>query len=272
MPKLVAPRAKAITLRPIQPNAGMRARYDATLRKWIAAMCKSVEYWLLATYKANPPEVIAMDARLPARALKAALKKLSDRWIGNFDKLAPELARGVADGSLKHGDAAMMALLRKRGFTVRFQMPKAMADILAATIEENQTLIKDIPRKYFVGINSALTEAITNGFDQSVIFNKMREVEGVTVRRAATISRDQINKANAVITRVRQQSLGMTQARWRHSGAGQHPRPSHVKANGTVYNIAEGCKIDGEFIWPGQLINCRCTAEAIIPGFDDTDD
>jgi uncharacterized protein with gpF-like domain len=93
----------------------------------------------------------------------------------------------------------------------------------------------------------------------------------VTKRRAALISRDQNNKATAVITRVRQQELGVAEAIWVHSTAGKTPRPTHVKAGRerVRYAIAEGWYDPHEKknVWPGELINCRCVSRAVIPGF-----
>ena len=91
----------------------------------------------------------------------------------------------------------------------------------------------------------------------------------VARQRATTIARDQNSKATAAIVRVRQQELGCTQAVWRHSTAGKHPRPSHVAFSGKTYEIAKGVKLDGEIVWPGTAINCRCTSQTILPGLHD---
>ena len=79
------------------------------------------------------------------------------------------------------------------------------------------------------------------------------------------IARDQSNKANAVVSRARQLELGITDAIWMHSHAGKNPRKDHVAANGKRYKIAEGCLISGEYIQPGEEINCRCTSRPILP-------
>ena len=86
---------------------------------------------------------------------------------------------------------------------------------------------------------------------------------------AALIARDQNNKATATITRARQEDLGITHAYWIHSNGGKKPRPSHVKAGQekTVYEVSKGWfdPDEGEYIWPGMLINCRCVCKAILP-------
>lgn len=51
-------------LRPVHPNAGIRAEYARRLDALIAAMQASYRFWLTAQYRATPPE-IAMDAEPP---------------------------------------------------------------------------------------------------------------------------------------------------------------------------------------------------------------
>ena len=65
------------------------------------------------------------------------------------------------------------------------------------------------------------------------------------------------------MTNARQADLGIREAIWMHSHAGKKPRPEHVKMDGKTYNITKGM---WDRIFPGELINCRCTGRPIIPG------
>ncbi len=69
--------------------------------------------------------------------------------------------------------------------------------------------------------------------------------------------------------RARYQELGITEAIWCHSAAGKEPRPSHVKAGKEKlrFDVNKGALIDGEYILPGEKINCRCFAKPVIEGF-----
>jgi SPP1 gp7 family putative phage head morphogenesis protein len=113
-----------------------------------------------------------------------------------------------------------------------------------------------------------LMRSVARGRDLGGMTKEMEERYGITRRRAALISRDQNNKATAIITRVRQRELGITEAIWLHSSAGKHPRPSHVAMNGKRYLIAEGMEDpdEGRKILPGELVNCRCVSRSVIPG------
>lgn len=232
-------------------------------------MRKSVEFWIEAEYKANPP-AMAQDAT-PATALRAAMRKLSSRWIRSFNEVAERLATRFADRSEKTSDAQMMSELKRAGFAIPFQQTADMRDAYSSVVGENVALIKSIPEKYLTDVEGDIMRSVQAGRDLKQLSDKLQDRYDLTKRRAAFIARDQNNKATAVMTKARRLSLGINEAVWVHSGGGVHPRESHVQAGREKkrYDINRGCEIDGEYIMPGELPNCRCTSRAIIPGFDE---
>ena len=273
---LVSPTGKEIVLRSVQPNAGAGAAYNAALQKWIDTLHKSVTYWITAQYRANSPEHLAQDAGLesfrdgsPANALRRAMHRLSRRWLKAFDKGAPELAKYFADRSMGSTDVQLKDILKRAGFTVEFKMTAAANDAYQATIGENIALIKSIASEYLSDVEGLVMRSVTQGRNLGDLTDELTQRYGITKRRAALIARDQNNKATSTINKVRQRQLGITQAKWMHSHAGKHPRPSHVAASGKTYDIDKGMYLDGEWLLPGQAINCRCTSKSIIPGLED---
>lgn len=228
-------------------------------------MHKSLLRFLGAAYKANPPEMAA-DAS-PAAYLSRVMRKLSRRWLRRFDDLAEKLADSFADGSVARSDAAMRVALKDAGFTVEFHTTRAVNDILQATITENVGLIRSIAQEHLSAVEGMVMRSVTAGRDLKTLTDELQTRFGVTRRRAAFIARDQNNKATSAIQRARQTELGITQAIWLHSGAGKHPRPEHVAANGKVYDVAKGMYLDGKWTFPGMEPNCRCCSRAVIPGF-----
>jgi SPP1 gp7 family putative phage head morphogenesis protein len=253
------------TIPAVQPNEGIRLAYQRALDKQINRMAKDVQRVISRTYAANPPEMAA-DAS-PANELRAALRKLTRRWQADFDALAPELAEHFARDVADRSDRALAAMLRKRGFTVRFKASRVQNDVVQASIGENVALIRSIPAQYMTGVDGAVMRSVTAGRDLGALAKELREQHGVSTRRAANISRDQNNKATSTLTRVRQKELGIKKAVWRHSGGGKHPRPEHVAFSGKEYDIEKGAYLEGKWTWPGFEINCRCTSRSVIPGF-----
>ncbi|MDE2106655.1 MAG: minor capsid protein [Patescibacteria group bacterium] len=221
-----------------------------------------------AAWRRNPPE-LAEDAS-PAVDLRETVERLRHAWEDRFEELASGPGRRFAKDATEHADRAFAAQLRKAGFTVKFRMTRAANDVLQAAISENVSLIKSIPEHFFTQVESIVTEGVRAGRDMNIITKGLQDQLSVTKRRAATIARDQSNKASAAILRVRQQEVGITEAIWLHSGGGRHPRPSHVAMDGGRYDVAKGMwdRDEKAWIWPGQLINCRCVSRAVVAGLE----
>jgi uncharacterized protein with gpF-like domain len=269
------PTGKPIKLAPVRANAGLEAAYQKALDRLVEDMHRSLIYWLTAQYRAKEPELATDMSPLdngggsPAMSFRDLMRRLSNRWLMRFDRAAPKLAKYFATAAADRSDRALKSILKKGGFSVEFKMTREANDALQASIGEQVSLIKSIASEHLTQVEGIVMRSVTQGRDLHHMREQLVERYGVTKRRAAFIARDQNNKATATMTRVRQQSLGITQAQWVHSGGGKHPRPSHVKASQDrlVYDVSKGAYIDGAWIFPGELPNCRCVAKSIIPGF-----
>jgi len=243
--------------------------------------------WVAATRMLSPP-LIAQDDT-PVQALRKIMAALAKRWQNRFDDLSFEMAGYFATDVHKRVDGALSAMLAKHGMAIRFRMTRTMHQALAATVGENVALIRSIPQKFFTDIEAQVMRSAAAGRDLKTLTDflgpkvdlkriRMGQRPGEsgksylvrTWRRAALISRDQNNKATAVMIRTRQADLGITEAIWMHSGGGHEPRPDHVAwgRQKKRYDVAKGMWSDVEqrWIYPGELINCRCVSRSIIPG------
>lgn len=257
------------TARAVHANRGVEAKYRKALEAMISDMAGSVEYWLAAGYNKAPPRMAglveqAQDAS-PADRIKKIMASLAKRWTDRFDEWAPKIAQSYTEGMFKATDSAMRVALKDAGWSVEFKMTPVMRDAFDATLAENVGLIRSIPEQYLGKVEGAVMRSYSAGRDLATMTKDIKAIYPVTQRRAELIARDQSNKANAVVTRARQMDLGITEAIWLHSHAGKEPRPEHVAANGKKYKIAEGCLIDGEYIQPGEKINCRCVSRPVLP-------
>jgi len=254
-------------LKSVRPNLGVEVEYRRRLDRLIREMHDSILYWVRAAYRANEPRV-AQD-ETPAAALAAVVGRLSRRWQDKFDEAAEGLATYFSTAAEERSSATLRRVLRDGGWSVRFQMTRTMRDVLAATVNQNVALIKSIPQQYLSDVEGLVQRSVQSGRDLGKLTRDLERRYAVTRRRAALIARDQNNKATSAFNRVRQQDLGITEAVWMHSHAGEEPRPSHVRMDGKRYRVDEGMwdEDEGEYVWPGQLINCRCTSRPVVPGF-----
>lgn len=279
---------KPKTCRPVHANRGIEAKYRKALKGLIAEMTASVEYWLTAGYRKHPPPVaalVAQDASVsrrkkaaterrraewqskygPSGRMKSILDDLVDRWLKKFEEQAPKIAETYLQAMFNASDSAFRQSLKDAGIAVEFEMTPAVKDALNASLAENVSLIKSIPEQYLQQVAGAVMRSYAAGRDLASMVQDLKKLHPQAENRAVLIARDQSNKANAVVNRARQMELGFTDAIWMHSHAGKTPRPDHVAADGKRYKIAEGCPISGEYLQPGEAINCRCTSRPVIP-------
>ncbi|QDH18040.1 phage head morphogenesis protein [Swingsia samuiensis] len=238
-------------------------------------MHDSTLYWLRANYRKIESQVVpaqdmAFDISV-SKILRKIMEHLTSQWVKRFDKRAEDIAEDFVRRADHHTQANLKDALKKSGFTVKFNPSQSVREAAQLSINENVQLIKSIPQQYMAEVNTLVMQSAMAGRDLGTLSSELQKRYGISRRRAALIARDQNNKATATINRKRQMDLGLKEAIWIHSTAGKYPRPSHVKAGNDKlrFRLDEGALIDGERIFPGEAINCRCYWRTIIPGFDE---
>lgn len=245
----------------------MHAWYLKRLRDAIDDMHKSLTYWLKARYKSVGLAHDAADGT-PVQQLRDELRELTGRWQESFDEMAKALSAEFAERVRSNSDASLAGELRKRDLSVKFTMSPEMRNAYQAVIGEQVGLIKSIASEHLSGVEGIVMRAVSEGRNLGELSRSLQKKYGVTKRRAAFIARDQSNKATTSMQVARQQHLGITEGIWKHSHAGKTPRPSHLKADGERFDIRKGLYLDGDWVKPGELPNCRCTWSPVIPGID----
>jgi uncharacterized protein with gpF-like domain len=261
---------KRKVLRGVQPNAGLAALYRRRLTILIDRMSRDVTKAIRAAYGARDPEVMKLAGdESPAAAMRRLMRELTSRWTRSFDLAAPRLAKWFATAASQRSDAALRKILRDAGIMIDWKMTAAQNDVLSATIGEQVGLIKSIPSQYFTQIEGMVYRSVAAGGDLKQLSDDLEKHFKVTRKRAEFIARDQVSKANAVNVRTRQLEAGLTLALWRHSHAGKFPRKSHLEMDGKEYDVRKGMwdSTEQKFVYPGQLINCRCFSRPVVAGF-----
>lgn len=249
------------TLRPTRPSAAIERAYRKKLDDLIDKMQRSVVWWISAAYRKREKQ-ITQDAG-PARSLAEELQSVMRDWQRDFDKAAEDMARWFAENDVRHVRNSTREAFKSAGlaeiFTVKFRyMSRHERDVLQSIIIENVNLIKSIPQQYLTEVQGLVQRCVQNGRDLGYLREELQKRYEITKRRAATIARDQTNKATENLSRARMQSLGVTKGIWIHTSAGKTYRETHVKMDGKEFDLSKGLydSAVGREVFPGELVNC----------------
>lgn len=249
-------------MKPIMANIGIEKAYKRQLVKLVTSMSLDVKKAVERAYSANmAQDSFAMDiSKIIAKRIK--------EWQAKFDKLSKIVAKKFIGDVDSYSKRAMKQALREAMPVIRYRDIETplMKNARDSFVAENVSLIKSIPSQYHTGVETVVQESIQRGRDLHYLTKQLQKRYDITKKRAILIARDQNDKATETLNRVRYMELGVKKARWLHTGGSKEPRKSHQHASGKVFELKKGCKIDGEYIQPGQLINCRCTC---VPIFED---
>lgn len=261
--ELIMKRKKPTTLPAIHPNLGIERWYKRELMKIINEIRAEVNVTIMENYKYQS-SLVAMDGF--SDWLGHAVDYLMDKWNNRLNSLSETISELFVTKSVHNYDKQLKRHLRKAGFTVKLQLTPFAEEALKASIGENVGLIKSIGVQYLGKVEQAVWASVKGGFDLGTLADELQHAHHITRNRAELIARDQGAKANSVIELARRKELGITKAVWLHSHAGERPRPSHLRADGQIFEIDKGLYLDGAWTMPSQLVNCRCTSKAIIEG------
>ena len=149
-------------------------------------------------------------------------------------------------------------------------------------LSDNVNLIKTIPEKYFDKIGKAVAQRTSGKMTRGQLVKRIKELGGVTQRRAEMIADDQTAKVTEQMMLARCRNAGIKRVMWVHSSISMHPRDYHKTRwdghtgkyngkpnglNGYIFPIDRPPVIDrktGERGYPAQLINCHCFLTPVL--------
>lgn len=251
---------KPIVLADIKPNAGIHERYRAELNRLLRSVRNDVLEVVNNHKKTVEQNSLAMDNDM----LPKLIDDLLVRWLQKLIDLPERIATSFVTETAANYDRRLAATLRNNKFTVNLQLTDYTRKAMRAAVGENVGLIKSIPTEYLAQVSKYTWSAIEGGFDLKTLTDNLDHAYHIGRNRCKLIARDQSNKAHAVMEQARRKELGIKKAIWRHSSAAKEPRQSHVAANGKMFDVDKGMYLDGEWLLPGQAINCGCTSRAVI--------
>lgn len=148
-------------------------------------------------------------------------------------------------------------------------------------IEDNVNLIKTIPSKYFDKIGKAVELRTVGKMSRGALVKRIKELGGVTQRRAELIADDQTAKVTERMMLARCRNAGIKRVMWMHSSISMHPRDVHRRKwdghtgkfnrkpngfNGYIFDIDKPPydPVAKQYVYPAQLPNCKCTLVPVL--------
>lgn len=126
-------------------------------------------------------------------------------------------------------------------------------------VEQNVGLIKSVDARYFTEVEEIVFRGARQGLSTQEISATIRKRGNIAKRRSDLIARDQVNKLNGQLSKLRQTDLGVGRYVWRTS-LDERVRATHRVREGQIFSWDEPPG-DGH---PGEPINCRCYAEPVL--------
>lgn len=132
-------------------------------------------------------------------------------------------------------------------------------------LEENVRLITSLPVEAADRVHDLTFGALSTGRRAEQIQTDILNTGDVTLSRARLIARTEVARTASGLVQSRCTHVGLTHYIWRTS-ADATVRESHKKMNGRIFAWAEEPTLeDGTKCHAGQIYNCRCYPEPVIP-------
>lgn len=228
-------------------------------------------------------EQVARDVLPAAISAKAQLMRDDLNWFERAMRALRDVLDGLVDGvrasfeeafetederhQRKFNEAARAAM----GIDVAgVLMRERLTTTIEAAVQRNVAAIRGLTSDVARRLEAKLLDALTKGVNNRDLAKIIAREFGIGRKRAELIARDQAASFNGDLNRIRQQAMGVTEYVWstsmdervRGNPEGRYPgaRPSHWAREGKTFKWSDPPS-DGH---PGQPINCRCTARAVI--------
>lgn len=196
-------------------------------------------------------------------------KKLASVLEAYSEALGPwgdAVVAKIMEGVQSNNKRAWGQLSTSIGKELSSTMAESAVAAVARQLQREQVeLIKSLPLEAGLRAQKLAQEAIMGGKRAGEVALELARTTEVTESRATLIARTEIAKANSSLTQARAQYVGATHYIWRSAEDGD-VRQSHREMNGKIFRFDQPPAVEGEGNHgPGDIYNCRCFAEPIIP-------
>jgi SPP1 gp7 family putative phage head morphogenesis protein len=197
---------------------------------------------------------------------KTAMNKALDDYSKALGPWAEVVTGRILQSVSNNNERAWTQATKAIGKELRTFLTQTPIGAVARQLQAEQVeLIKSLPLEAGLRAQSIAQEASIGSKRADVAAQEIARTGKVTESRATLIARTEIAKANAVMTQARAQGAGITHYVWRTAEDGD-VRASHAMMNGKIFRFDDPPMVEGEGRHgPGEIYNCRCFAEPVIP-------
>lgn len=253
----LAKTTKPIVLPKLEERRATELAYLKALRLMLRGLARAgaAELATIKTQRlvrVSGDSVVVVDAG-PDDNLAASLARIATRMVERILELE----------SKRHTETFIEQVKSKVGIdlsvVVRQEDLRAYLD---AASERNAALIKGLSEETAAKVKSVMVDAVINGKPVRETQKRIARILRVEDSRARLIARDQTAKLNSDLNRIRHKQAGINRYIWRTS-LDERVRPRHRRLEGKTYRYGQKTGAE-EGLPPGQPIQCRCIAQAIV--------
>jgi uncharacterized protein with gpF-like domain len=206
----------------------------------------------------------------PGTDLRTKINAMRDAYLARFPiRMTQRLAKRFYQRINSYNEKEMNGAFKALGIDLASELTKSgLKDFSNIAIQNQVNLIKSISDDYFDKIENLVYNGVMNGEDFETLGKKIQDATGATKKRAKFIARDQVSSINGSLSRLRAEQAGITSMQWVKTKPSKTknytPRQSHIDADGKIFDIDKGLKVDGKYIWPSSEIGCTCIGRYIV--------
>lgn len=195
-------------------------------------------------------------------AVEMALNAYAGKLKGWARKAAIDMIKNVNFFNVQDFKAAGERISEL--FSARLSQGDPVFTLATELMERQVELIQSLPLQAAQRAQRIAQQARNIGARPESIIKKIQDTGAISWRRARTIARTEVARANSTLTQARAESVGVTHFIW-HTMEDENVRSAHAKLDGKVFAFASPPIVKGEgAILPSQVFNCRCYAEPIF--------
>lgn len=189
-----------------------------------------------------------------------------EKYAQALEPWAIQTASRMLAGVNKRDESAWAELTREMSLGIRREVRTApTGELMRKLLAEQVTLIKSLPLDAAQRVHELTLKGLEDSTRASEIAREIARSGEVTSARATLIARTEVARTASTLTQSRALHVGSVEYIWRTAGDSD-VRPSHREMAGKVVRWDTPPRLsDGTVTHAGQIYNCRCYPEPILP-------